>query len=57
MEWLLRDQGTPYPATPPDHIERRLWFALARFCDRAGTRIGHTLSFQIGRLRDRRLQA
>ncbi len=105
MEWLLKDQGTPYPATLPDHIERRLRFALARFgdrvervivflqdnngpkggvdkvcrilakvqgcgaimatvadsewtaaVDRASARIGHTLSRQIGRLRDRRIQ-
>lgn len=106
MQWLLKDQGTPYPATLPDHIERRLRFSLARFgdrvervivflqdnngpkggvdkvcrilakvqgcgtimatvadpewraaVDRASTRIGHTLSRQIGRLRDRRIQA
>lgn len=106
MKWLLKDQSTPYPATLPDHIDRRLRFALARFgdrvdrvivflqdnngpkggvdkvcrilakvqgcgaimatvadsewtaaVDRASTRIGHTLSRQIGRLRDRRIQA
>lgn len=106
MKWLLKHQGTPHPATLPDHIERRLRFALARFgdrvervivflqdrngpkggidkvvriltkvqgcgsimatvadsdwtaaVDRATTRIGHTLSRQIGRMRDRRIQA
>ena len=34
MKWLLKDQGAPYPATLPNHIERRLRFALARFGDR-----------------------
>jgi len=34
MKWLLKDQGVPYPATLPDHIERRLRFALIRFGDR-----------------------
>lgn len=34
MKWLLRDKGTSYPATLPDHIERRLRFALARLGDR-----------------------
>lgn len=106
MKWLLKDQGGPYPATLPDHIERRLRFALARLgdrvervivilqdnngpkggvdkecrilakvqgcgvimatvadsdwtaaVDRATTRIGHTVSRRIGRLRDRRIQA
>ena len=106
MKWLLKDQGTSYPATLPHHIERRLRFALVRFVDRvervivflqdnngprggvdkvcrilvkargcgaimatasnsewtvavdrAATRIGHTLSRQLGRLRDRRIQA
>lgn len=106
MNWILKHQGTPYPATLPDHIERRLRFALARLgdrvervivilqdnngpkggvdkecrilakaqgcgaimatvadsewtaaVDRATTRIGHTLSRKIGRLRDRRIQA
>jgi putative sigma-54 modulation protein len=106
MKWLLKAQGATYPATLPDHIERRLRFALARLgdrvervivllqdnngpkggidkecrilakvqgcgaimatvadsewtaaVDRATTRIGHTLSRRIGRLRDRRIQA
>jgi len=106
MKWLLKDQGAAYPATLPDHIERRLRFALTRFgdrvervivilqdnngpkggvdkqcrilvkvqgcgvimatvtdsewtaaVDRATTRIGHTLSRKIGRLRDRRIRA
>lgn len=106
MKWLLKHQGTPHPANLPDHIERRLRFALARFddrvervivflqdrngpkggidkvcriltkvqgcgaimatvadsdwtaaVDRATTRLGHTLARQIGRLRDRRIQA
>lgn len=106
MNWLLRDQGTTYPATLRDHIDRRLRFALTRFGDRVGrvivflqdhngpkggvdkecrilakvegceaimatvsdsewtaavdratTRIGHTLSRKIGRLRDRRVQS
>lgn len=102
MNWLLKDHGTKRPAGLPDHIERRLRFALARFgsrvekvvvflqdrngprggvdkvcrilakvqgcgaimatvadsdwtaaVDRATTRIGHTVSRQIGRRRDR----
>ena len=106
MKWLLKHQGTRHPENLPDHIERRLRFALARFgdrvekvivflqdrngpkggidkvcrilakvqgcgaimatvadsdwttaVDRATTRLGHTLSRQIGRLRDRRSQA
>lgn len=106
MKWLLKHQGTPHPANLPDHIDRRLRFALSRFgdrvdrvivflqdsngpkggvdkvvrilakvqgcgaimatvadsewmaaVDRATTRIGHTLSRQIGRLRDRRIEA
>lgn len=105
MKWLLKHQGTPHPATLPDHIERRLRFALARFggrvekvivflhdhngpkggvdkvcrilakvqgcgvivatvadsewkaaVDRAATRIGHTVSRRIGRLRERHVQ-
>lgn len=105
MQWLLRAQGATYPSTLPDHIDRRLRFALARLgdrlervivflqdnngpkggidkecrilakvqgcgaimatgadskwtaaVDRATTRIGHTLSRRIGRLRDRRIQ-
>jgi putative sigma-54 modulation protein len=106
MKWHLKDQGTRRPADLPDHIERRLRFALARFgsrvekvvvflhdhngpkggidkvcrilakvqgcgaimatvadsewtaaVDRATTRIGHTVSRRIGRLRDRQVQA
>jgi putative sigma-54 modulation protein len=106
MNWLLKDQAAKRPAGLPDHIERRLRFALARFggrvekvvvflqdrngprggvdkvcrilakvqgcgaimatvadsdwtaaVDRATTRIGHTVSRQIGRLRDRRVTA
>lgn len=105
MKWLLKDQGTRRPADLPDHIERRLRFALARFggrvekvvvflhdhngpkggvdkvcrilakvqgcgaimatvadsdwtvaVDRATTRIGHTVSRRIGRLRERQAQ-
>jgi putative sigma-54 modulation protein len=106
MNWLLKDQGTRRPAELPDHIERRLRFALARFgdrvekvvvflhdhngpkggidkvcrilakvrgcgmimatvtdsdwkaaVDRATTRMGHTVSRRIGRLRDRHAPA
>lgn len=106
MKWILKDQSSRRPATLPDHIERRLRFALARFggrveriivflqdrngpkggidkvcrilakvrgcgaimaavadsdwtaaVDRATTRIGHTVSRQIGRLRERHLHA
>lgn len=102
MNWLLKDQSSFRPDHLPDHIERRLRFALARFgsrvervivflqdrngprggidkvcrilakvqgcgaimatvvdsdwtaaVDRATTRIGHTVSRQVGRLRDR----
>jgi putative sigma-54 modulation protein len=102
MNWLLKDQSSFRPDHLPDHIERRLRFALARFgsrvervivflqdrngprggidkvcrilakvqgcgaimatvvdsdwtaaVDRATTRIGYTVSRQVGRLRDR----
>jgi putative sigma-54 modulation protein len=104
MNWLLNDQSSFRPDHLPDHIERRLRFALARFgsrvervivflqdcngprggidkvcrilakvegcgtvmatvtdsdwtaaVDRATTRIGHTVSRQVGRLRDRQV--
>lgn len=105
MKWFLKDQVRTLPAELPDHIERRLQFALARFgdrvekvmvflqdrngprggvdkvcrilakvrgcgaimatvadsdwvaaVDRATTRIGHTVSRQIGRQRERHAQ-
>ena len=34
MKWELKDAGTRRPSDLPDHIERRLRFALARFSDR-----------------------
>ena len=105
MKWLLKDQVSRRPTDLPDHIERRLRFALARFgdrvekvivflqdrngpkggidkvcrilakvqgcgtimatvadsewqaaVDRATTRVGHTVSRRIGRLRERQVQ-
>jgi putative sigma-54 modulation protein len=102
MKWELKDRGVRRPADLPDHIDRRLRFALARFgsrvekvtvylhdrngpkggidkscrilakvqgcgvllaavvdsdwiaaVDRATTRIGHTASRQVSRLRER----
>lgn len=104
MNWLLKAQVRTRPADLPDHIERRLRFALARFgdrvekvivflqdrngprggvdkvcrilakvrgcgalmatvadsdwtaaVDRATSRIGHTVSRQVGRMRERHL--
>ena len=106
MNWLLKDQVRSRPADLPDHIERRLRFALTRFSDRvekvivflqdrngpkggidkvcrilakvqgcgsimatvsdsdwhaaidrATTRIGHTVSRQVGRRRERNVEA
>lgn len=34
MKWELKDAGIRRPSDLPDHIERRLRFALARFSDR-----------------------
>ena len=34
MNWILRDSGVQRPQDLPDHIERRLRFALTRFGDR-----------------------
>ncbi len=34
MKWVLRDAGTRRPKDLPEHIERRLRFALARFGER-----------------------
>lgn len=34
MKWILRDAGKRRPKDLPDHIERRLRFALARFGER-----------------------
>ena len=34
MIWHLKEHGVRRPATLPDHIERRLRFALDRFGDR-----------------------
>lgn len=104
MNWELKDKGVRRPQDLPDHLERRLRFALARFgsrvekvtvflhdhngpkggidkvcrilakvqgcgmlmaavvdsdwntaVDRATTRIGHTVSRQVSRLRDRQV--
>lgn len=104
MNWELKDKGVRRPQDLPDHIDRRLRFALAKFgsrvekvtvflhdrngpkggidkvcrvlakvqgcgmlmaavvdsdwiaaVDRATTRIGHTVSRQVSRLRDRQV--
>lgn len=34
MNWDLKDSGTQRPRALPEHIDRRLRFALARFGDR-----------------------
>jgi len=36
MIWHLKDSGVHRPKDLPDHIERRLRFALARFSGRIG---------------------
>jgi hypothetical protein len=41
MNWLLKDQSCCRPDFLPDHIERRLRFALARF----GTRVERVIVF------------
>lgn len=104
MNWDLKDKGVRRPEHLPDHLDRRLQFALARFggrvekvtvflhdrngpkggidkvcrilakvqgcgmliaavvdsdwiaaVDRATSRIGHTVSRQVSRLRDRQV--
>lgn len=37
MTWNLRDKGVRRPSDLPNHIERRLRFALGRFGSRVGT--------------------
>jgi ribosome-associated translation inhibitor RaiA len=41
MNWLLKDQSSCRPDFLPDHIERRLRFALARF----GSRVERVIVF------------
>jgi len=41
MNWLLKDQSSFRPDHLPDHIERRLRFALARF----GSRVERVIVF------------
>lgn len=41
MNWLLKDQSSCWPDFLPDHIERRLRFALARF----GSRVERVIVF------------